>query len=64
MARCKCKTLDGKQCKRKAEPGYSYCWQHLQNRSITNSCNSTRKSKKRHPNILSPKYEKYTIKYY
>jgi hypothetical protein len=55
MARCKCKTLEGKRCKRTAEPGYSYCWQHLQNRSIINSCNSTqKKSKKRHKGILSP----------
>jgi hypothetical protein len=60
--RCKCKTLLGTRCERIAVPGKSYCWQHCINRSITNSCNSTRKKtppkKKRHSGLIKMKYIK------
>lgn len=26
---CKGRTIEGKKCKRKAEPGKQYCWQHM-----------------------------------
>lgn len=28
-SRCLARTNDGSFCKRKAKPGYYYCWQHL-----------------------------------